>query len=139
MSRRLAREKCFKLMFEYEFLHIKNDITLEEFLDDDNLEQEDKDFVISEYDGLIKHDKEICELITNNLKGYTINRIYKVDLSILKIAIYEIMFSSLKTPHSVVINEAVELAKKYSTDKSYSFVNGILASIVGGENAKQDN
>ena len=140
MSRRLARETCFKLMFEYEFLHQKNDLTLAEFLDDDNLEQEDKDFVISEYDGLIKHDAEVTDIISKYLKGYTINRIYKIDLSILKIAIYEILFSSLKTPSNVVINEAVELAKKYSTDKSYSFVNGVLASVVGGlDNAKQSD
>lgn len=139
MSRRFARETCFKLMFEYEFLHQKNDITLDEFLDDDNLDQDDKDFVINEYEGLIKHNDEICEIISNNLKGYTLNRIYKIDLSILKIAVYEIVFSSLKTPSSVVINEAVELAKKYSTDKSYSFVNGVLASVVGGINAKQSD
>ena len=140
MSRRFARETCFKLMFEYEFLHQKNDLTLAEFLDDDNLEQEDKDFVISEYDGLIKHDAEVTDIISKYLKGYTINRIYKIDLSILKIAIYEILFSSLKTPSNVVINEAVELAKKYSTDKSYSFVNGVLASVVGGlDNAKQSD
>ena len=140
MSRRFARETCFKLMFEYEFLRIKNDITLDEFLDDDNLEQEDKAFVITEYDGLIQHDVEICNEISKFLKGYTLNRIYKVDLAILKIAVYELKFSKFNTPSNVVINEAVELAKKYSTDKSYSFVNGILASIVGGEkDAKQSN
>ena len=140
MSRRFARETCFKLMFEYEFLHEKNNITLEEFLQDDNLDQDDKDFVISEYDGLLQHNGEICEIIEKYLKGYTLNRIYKVDLSILKIAVYELKFSTLNTPSNVVINEAVELAKKYSTDKSYSFVNGILASIVGGDkNAKQSD
>ena len=89
---------------------------------------------------MILRNKEICDIISKHLKGYTLNRIYKVDLSILKIAVYEIMFSNLQTPNSVVINEAVELAKKYSTDKSYSFVNGILASIVGGEkDAKQSD
>lgn len=139
MSRRLARETCFKLMFEYEFLRQKNNITLEEFLDNDNLDEEDKNFIVNEYDGLINRNEEICDIISKNLRSYTINRIYKVDLSILKIAVYEIMFSNLKTPSNVVINEAVELAKKYSTDKSYSFVNGILASIVGEKNAKQSD
>ena len=139
MSRRLARETCFKLMFEYEFLRQKNNITLEEFLDNDNLDEDDKNFIVNEYDGLINRNEEICDIISKNLRSYTINRIYKVDLSILKIAVYEIMFSNLKTPSNVVINEAVELAKKYSTDKSYSFVNGILASIVGEKNAKQSD
>lgn len=140
MSRRFARETCFKLMFEYEFLHQKNDITLQEFLDSDNLDQEDKKFVTDEYADLINYDEKICQIISKYLKGYTLNRIYKVDLAILKIAIYEMLFSKYKTPSNVVINEAVELAKKYSTDKGYSFVNGILASIVNGESdAKQSD
>lgn len=130
MSRRLARETCFKLMFEYEFLRMKNDITLEQFLQDDNLIQEDKDFVVEEYQGMIEHNEQILEIINKNLKQYTISRIYKVDLAILKVAVYELKFSKQNTPSNVVINEAVELAKKYSTDKSYGFVNGILASVV---------
>ena len=138
MSRRLARETCFKLMFEYEFLRMKNDITLEQFLQDDNLEQDDRDFVVQEYEGMIKHNDQIVEIIEKNLNSYTINRIYKVDMAILKLAVYEIKFSTLNTPSSVVINEAVELAKKYSTDKSYGFVNGILASVVK-DDAKASN
>ena len=130
MSRRLARETCFKLMFEYEFLRMKNDMTLEQFLQDDNLQQEDKNFVVEEYQGLIEHDQQIMDIIKSNLKQYTLSRIYKVDLAILKVAVYELKFSKQNTPSNVVINEAVELAKKYSTDKSYGFVNGILASVV---------
>lgn len=140
MSRILARETCFKLMFEYEFLHQKNDVTLDSFLSEDSLTEDDKNFIINEYNGLLKRDEEICEIIKKNLKGYTLNRIYKIDLSILKIAIYELVFSEVKTPSNIVINAAVELAKKYSTDKSYSFVNGILASVVNGEkDAKQSD
>jgi N utilization substance protein B len=132
MSRRLARETCFKLIFEYEFLHDKNEISLQQFLDNENLDEEDKKFIIEEYDGLILHNDEICEIIASKLKGYTLPRIFKIDLAILKIAIYELKFSTAQTPPNVVVNEAVELAKKYSTDKSYSFVNGILASIING-------
>ena len=135
MSRRLARETCFKLMFEYEFLRMKNDMTLEQFLQDDNLQQEDKNFVVEEYQGLIEHDQQIMDIIKSNLKQYTLSRIYKVDLAILKVAVYELKFSKQNTPSNVVINEAVELAKKYSTDKSYGFVNGILASVVKNDAA----
>ena len=63
---------------------------------------------------------------------WTIDRISKIDLAILKIAIYELVFTKL--PYKVVINEAVELAKKYGEDSSKSFVNGILASIVKEKN-----
>ena len=140
MSRRMARETCFKLVFEYEFLNSINELSLEEFLQDDNLQDDDKDYVTESYKGIVEHNLEIVELIKQNLKAYTIDRIYKVDLAILKLAIYELKFSNNQVPSNVIINEAVELAKKYSTDKSYSFVNGILASILNGEtNAKSDN
>lgn len=133
MSRRLAREDCFKLIFEYEFLKEKNEISLFQCLEDENLNDEDKEFIKTEYDGLLQKNEEIEAIITKYLKDYTLQRLFKVDIAILKIAIYEMLFSNENTPSGVVINEAVELAKKYSTDKSYSFVNGILASVYKGE------
>ena len=71
----------------------------------------------------------ICKDILEFVKGYDIDRIYKVDLAILVLAVFEIEFEK-STPQNVVINEAVELAKKYSTDKSYSFINGVLAKVI---------
>ena len=69
------------------------------------------------------------ELIEKNLKAeWKIERISKIDLAILKLAIYEIKYKDI--PFKVVINEAVELAKKYGEDTSKNFVNGILASVV---------
>lgn len=120
-------------MFEYEFLKERNDISLSAYLEDEDLTSEEKKFVEEEYAGLISKNEELEGIISKHLKGYTLNRIFKVDLAILKIAIYEMLFSAEKTPHGVVINEAVELAKKYSTEKSYSFVNGLLASVNKGE------
>lgn len=133
MSRILARENCFKLMFEYEFLKERNELSLFNLTDTEDLTEEEKELVKQEYLGLIENNEKIEEIITKYLKGYTLSRIYKVDLAILKIAIYEMMFSNQQTPSKVIINEAVELAKKYSTEKSYSFVNGVLASINKGE------
>ena len=140
MSRIQARESCFKLMFEYEFLKEKNEVSLLSFLDSDDLTDDEKTYVKDEYEGLIGRDKELENVIQKYLKGYTLNRIFKVDLVILKVAVYEMLFSKEKTPSKVIINEAVELAKKYSTDKSYSFVNGVLASVFDGEmNGKEAN
>ncbi len=133
MSRILARENCFKLMFEYEFLKERNELSLFNLTDTEDLTEEEKELVKQEYLGLIENNEKIEEIITKYLKGYTLSRIYKVDLAILKIAIYEMMFSNQQTPSKVIINEAVELAKKYSTEKSYSFVNGVLASVNKGE------
>ena len=131
MSRIKARETCFKLIFEFEFLKQKNETTLEEFLLSKDLEKEDIDFVNSVYDGVLAHDEELNETIKKYLKGYTLERIFKIDLAILKLAIYEINYQGEST--SVIINEAVELSKKYSTDNGYKFVNGVLASVVKGE------
>ena len=90
---------------------------------------EEKEFIKTIFEGLINNKSEIEELIQSNLKEkWTIDRISKIDLAILKVAIYELIYS--KVPYKVVINEAVELAKKYGDDSSKSFVNGILASIV---------
>ena len=131
MSRIKARETCFKLIFEFEFLKQKNETTLEEFLLSKDLEKEDIDFVNSVYDGVLSHDEELNETIKKYLKGYTLERIFKIDLAILKLAIYEIDYQGESA--SVIINEAVELSKKYSTDNGYKFVNGVLASVVKGE------
>lgn len=131
MSRIKARETCFKLIFEYEFLKQKNEITLDEFLSSKDIEESDRDYVVEIYDGVLSKEQELDEKIAKYLKGYTLERIFKVDLAILKLAIYEIDYLGEKP--SIVINEAVELAKRYSTDNSYKFINGVLASIVKGE------
>ena len=79
--------------------------------------------------GIEKKEKEITSQIEKHLKeDWKIERISKIDLAILKLAIYEIKYKEI--PFKVVINEAVELAKKYGEDSSKNFVNGILASIV---------
>ena len=79
-----------------------------------------------------KHQENIDNQIKQNLKeNWRIERISKIDLSILRLAIYEIEYKEI--PYKVAINEAVELAKKYGEDTSKNFVNGILASIVKEE------
>ncbi len=79
--------------------------------------------------GVKQNEENINKLITEKLKDvWQLERISKVNISILKIAIYEIIYT--KVPYKVAINEAVELAKKYGEDNSSSFINGVLASIV---------
>ncbi len=79
--------------------------------------------------GIEDKKQEISDAISNNLKSdWKIERISKINLSLLKLAIYEIKYKQL--PYKVVINEVVELAKKYGEDTSHSFINGILASVV---------
>lgn len=132
MSRKMARETTFKLVFEYAFLKKVNPLTLEDFLLLEKITEPDKDYIQKAYHNIAEHYDEIMAMIESNLKNYTVARIYKTDLAILILATYEIKFLKETAP-SIVINEAVELSKKYSTDKSFSFVNGVLASILKQE------
>ena len=86
-------------------------------------------YIANAVNGIEEHQEEILKDIETNLKEeWKLSRISKMDLTILKLAIYEIKFTDV--PYKVSINEAVELAKKYGEDKSKNFVNGILASVV---------
>lgn len=127
MSRKKSREFAFRLVFE-KFFHEPNDDCLDE-MEDIILDDEDKAFVNRLIDGVNEKYDEIIEIIKDNIEGYELERIFKVDLAILVLAIFEIKFLK-ETPEKVVINEAVELSKKYSTDKSYSFINGVLAKVL---------
>ncbi len=129
MSRKKAREVLFRMVFELCFQ--TPDGVDEEFFAIDGLDEENKKFVLSMYDGIKTGFDSIVKVIEKHLKDYTLDRVFKIDLAILVMAVYE-MQNCKDTPVSVVINEAVELAKRYSTEKSYSFINGVLASIVKG-------
>ena len=116
-----AREIAFKTIYS-KFFNI----------DEENLEinlPSSNDLTQKIIDCYTKNHIEINELISANLKGYTIERVYKIDLAILIVAIIELNYIK-ENPTQVIINEAVELAKKFSTDKSPKFVNGFLAGLV---------
>ena len=132
MSRRLLREQLFKLLFRIEFNDIEE---MQEqcafFFDDiDNpIEEKDRELIQKKFDLIMEKLSEIDEKINEKAKGWTSDRMGKVDLTIIRLAVYEIMYDE-DVPTSVAINEAVELAKKFGKDESYSFVNGVLARFV---------
>lgn len=136
MSRKVAREILFKLVFENCFHDDEDFITYKTYLENNgedfdpdflnqSLDDENKEFVKQNLIGVIEHKNEIIENIKDNLVDYSVERLFKIDLAILLIAVHELKYSNISK--EIVINEAVELAKKYSTDKSYSFINGVLA------------
>ena len=100
------------------------------FISENNVnDKQATQYLNSIFDGINAHSDEIMRLISENLKkDWTVQRISKVNLAILKIAIYEIKY--MEIPFKVAINEAVELAKKYGDEAAPLFVNGVLASIV---------
>ena len=122
MKRSEARELAFKTVYS-KFFNAEQDFDI------DNADKDSLEFISEILSNFASHYTEINDIISSNLKGYTLERLYKVDLAIMIVAIIELKFIK-KTPKEVVINEAVELAKKYSTDKSPKFINGVLADIV---------
>ena len=128
MSRKIAREYAYKLVFEYLFNHTKNTKTYDVFTNAD-LDAEDVKYLEKVYSGITEHFDELISVVEKYSQGFVADRIYKTDLSALLVAIYEMKYMNKEIPLSVSINEAVVLVKHYSTEKSHSFVNGILSSV----------
>ncbi len=134
MNRTETRELTFKLLYSNE---VQKDIGEEEidiFMKQFEVKNNSQEKYIKDtFYGISENLEEILELIEKNLKEkWSIDRISKIDIAILKLAIYELLKSDI--PYKVVINEAVELAKKYGDDSSKSFINGVLASVVKDRN-----
>ena len=133
MNRSKSRELAFKLIYQKEMQKEIEDENLEIFFEANEIEDEEvKEYLKDILFGVSKNEEKIVELIKKNLKeNWEIERVSKINLSLLKVAIYEMMYKNI--PYKVAINEVVELAKKYSDDQASSFINGVLASIVKDE------
>lgn len=136
MSRKAAREHIFKVLFQLEFGEVEEfEEAIKEYMEQNifqsntDLTDDEKSFIINESKGVREHLQEIDAKIEAHALGWKLARMAKVDLTILRLAIYELEYEP-SIPTGVAINEAVDLAKKYSTDASPSFVNGVLAKIV---------
>ncbi len=127
MSRVLARECAYKLIFEYLFSQDINEHTFDIF-SSANCTDEDIAYMKDVYHGVVKKYNQLIDVISQYSVGFNVERIYKLDLAALLLAIYEIKYMP-DIPVSVSIAEAVALVKRFSTDKSSSFVNGILSSV----------
>ena len=130
MNRSEARELAFEFLYQIEIQKELNEEQIELFIENNEITDANAIEYIKDIVKGIENEKEkIEEIISNNLKAdWKIERISKINLSLLKLGIYEIKYKEL--PYKVVINEVVELAKKYGEESSHSFINGILASVV---------
>lgn len=130
MSRRLAREELFKLLFEAEMNEVKPiAITGEYFTrEGSELGESEKEFIEKYSKGISLHNDEIMAVIEEKMTGWSYDRVGNIEKALLKFSVYEILFE--ETPHEIVINETVELAKKYGDEKSHEFINGVLAKVV---------
>ena len=131
MGRSKNREDAFKLLYSLQLIK-ENDTKeqMELFFEQENIVDDNtKNYINEIINGVEDNNSEIEKQIEENIKSdWTLSRISKIDVTLLKLGIYEILYSKL--PYKVVINEVVELAKKYAEETSPSFINGILASFV---------
>lgn len=130
MNRRKSRELAMKLLFEMSV----NSKSIEEAIEDykeNNVVEDDLDFdyIKRTVEGTFLKEEFLKETIEINLTNWKYNRISKVNIAILKIAVYEMYFDE-DIPDKVSINEAIELSKKYSDEKAPSFINGVLGNII---------
>ena len=126
MDRRIARAHAMKLIYEWEMGGDGGEDTRIELLGVEPGENE-TEYMNGMYDGVVSNREEIDRQISDHLRGWTIDRLSRVDLAILRLGVYELMLK--ETAAGIVINEAVELANQYSTEKAGAFVNGVLGSI----------
>ena len=132
MNRRSLREQVFKLLFRVEF-NAKEE--MEEqcrlFLEHDEIEMTETDEaqIVDKFKAIYEKVEEIDALINEKAKGWSTDRMGKVDLTIIRLAVFEMKYDEA-VPEGVAINEAVELAKKFGQEESAGFVNGVLAKFV---------
>lgn len=134
MTRREIREEIFKLLFEKELTDNNVEKRIEETIKENKIKKEEHiEFLISYVNDIIENEDILVEKIKEILDGWTYERLGTLEKVLLKISFYEIIIK--KVGYEIAINEAVELAKKYSYDDTKEFLNGILAKLVKQNNA----
>ncbi|MDR0426905.1 MAG: transcription antitermination factor NusB [Clostridiales bacterium] len=125
--RKTARDIAFKLVFESLINQSGGNITYRKFCEP--LDADDRAYVDEILSGVRDSKTVLDGVIEGYASGFSLSRIYKIDRAVLLVAVYEILYKD-DVPVKVSANEAVELAKTYSTDNSPAFINGILASVI---------
>lgn len=129
MGRKQAREGAMQLLFQMESTGDFSEDAMELFLDNFSFDESETNYIKDSIHLIKENLEEIDKYIVENLEGWSIYRLAKVDLSVLRIAIYEILYRK-DIPLEVSINEAIETVKKYSSDDSFKFINGVLGGFV---------
>ena len=129
MSRKISRELCMKLFYQFEMNKEFSEDMLKAFIEENSHEKLEESYLKLIYDNFILNKDKVDTLIDKHSKGWKIDRIAKVDLSILRVSITEMLYIT-EIPIKVSINEAIELSKRYCESDSSSFINGLLGSVV---------
>ncbi len=127
MGRRKARQGLMQLLYQMDLNSDFSQDTIDLSLENNDWKTEEADFIKESAEEMLSRLEEIDKIISDNLKGWTLERISMVDKQILRIAVYEMLKGQI--PNKIIINEAIEIAKKYSTVDAPKFINGILGTI----------
>ena len=136
MGRRASREIVMKLLYQLELQKEDRQEQIDLVLEQENLRSNDKKYVEDILEGVYNNLEYIDSLIKKGLKGWTLDRISKVELAILRIALYEMKYRE-DIPIKVSFNEAIELTKKYSGQDKAAFVNGLLGKYIVDDEYKE--
>ena len=133
MKRRELREHIFQLLFRVEFngqdeMEEQVSLYVDDMKEEEIVEPKDETYIEEKYKKIVEKLPEIDELLEKYSKGWKLSRMNKVDLTILRLGVYEMKYDE-DIPERVAINEAVELSKKFGGDESPAFINGVLGSI----------
>lgn len=129
MGRKQAREGAMQLLFQMDSNGEFHNSAIDSFLINFPFGESESDYINKAVVGVLENREQIDEYITNQLESWSLERLAKVDLATLRLAIYEILYMD-DIPVEVSINEAIEIVKKFSTDDAYKYVNGVLGGFV---------
>ena len=129
MSRRKSREVVMKLLYQLQFNEDDIELQIQSMIEENEVTGKEETYVKDIVNGVMQNVEDIDTKIENNLTGWKMSRVSKVNLAIIRLSIYEILYRD-DIPNTVSINEAVELTKKFSGEDSKVFVNGLLAKLV---------
>ena len=131
MNRKKSREKAMELLFSLTLSKDSVEEAMEVFVDnyEENIKELDLDYIKALLEGVEANKNEIDSIIERNLQNWKLDRISKINLTILRVGVYEIVFDE-NIPKKVALNEAIELGKIYSDEKSVSFINGVLDKVL---------
>ncbi len=138
MGRKNAREGAMKVVYQMEIREEFSSEILDIYFKNNNYSESESEYISDFISKIFDKLDSIDEYISDNIHGWSIERLSKVDLSILRIAVYEMLYRE-DIPLEVSINEAIEIAKKYSSDESFKFINGVLGGVVTNIEEERQN
>ena len=138
MSRRKAREIVLCLVFEKDYRKdqscekLYNELfedSLKDIFEKEFLSETNRNYIKNTFLGVFEHIEQIDDIVSGSTIGWEYNRISKISMALLRVAVYEILHAE-DIPVSVAINEAVELSKRYDDPDAYTFINGVLGAVI---------